>query len=238
MKEGKFCSKHKRILECFCMQCDGIKTPMCPICYCEHNEKHGQNSIHISTMIDQEKNKINKCIEASPEEKKKIEEFRSKVDELTKVKEELSRGISEKLEELKNLCEKKKELSKDISEKLQASAESTLTQLSNLEAKLSKRAKVSEELGPLLEKLKEDEKYWEAYDDVTKAYSSEIVIDYAEVKKTLQECENLCEDYKKEIESIPLSSGSTDKKEIQEMQLKLAKQAEEIDIIKSIFCFF
>ena len=89
-----------------------------------------------------------------------------------------------------------------------------------------------EDLEPLLNKLKEEQEYWKAYDDVTQIFSSEVAIDYTEVKKTLQECETLCEQYKKEFDS--LNSVNSDRI-IKEFQEKFTKQAENCESMKGIF---
>ena len=225
MESGRKCEKHSRVCETFCFQCHKMEKPMCPICLCEHNAKeHSVKNAHITEVIQQNMEDIQKCLAQTAEKEQKIKTLTDQVEAAKKEKETVLAQADTKLKELEAFCQEQRTKADAEGKLLLDHCENIMGKMRNWEEKLQSRKAVPERLAPKLKDLIEKQNYWEAYDEVSNALVNEVQLNEQEVVQKFEQCDQVRGGLKKQLAELEAVDVRSEQKGLREQNDALSRE--------------
>jgi len=213
--DAQFCSEHNRWKEIFCRKCPEPHIAMCPICVCKHqNEKHEENTVHITTVIEDTLRQVKELMREGVTHQKVIAQENTEAERLIREKETIRLQLDQRLEGLMQFYTAQKAIVAENNAAMLNSYERIVKESQKVEFKINDNLNNPDKVANRVKEMIDDQHYWPALAEAKRALVEDVVFDDAPIREELGKSQEYLKKYQDQLATLditPLHSSKYNK---------------------------
>jgi len=203
-KDPNICDKHKFHFEMYCCEegCDAEKAPMCPMCMCEHVQKHHVKATHIKEYVDRGLERVREGRGKLMEQQAKVQEYHDTAEDYLKTKDTVQDQLGAILERLLKLVQDQQSQATDTNRTILKCHEKTSKAIKQCEHKLKEKINDPDGIKSQVDVLVKGRNYLSALEEIDKALHDDSQLDDQEIITELGDWKKLLDDYQRQLKEL------------------------------------
>jgi len=223
-KNPNICETHELHFEMYCCEegCPGERSPMCPMCMCDHVKQHHVKATHIKEYVDKGLEKVREGRLKLKAHQDQVDEYHCTAEKYLKTKDEVQDQLETILQRLLVLVKNQQTLASDTNSSMLKCHENTSKAIKQCEHRLKEKINDPDGMKTQVESMVKNRNYLSALEEIEKTLNDDARFDDREIVEELATWKTLITSYQQQLQELDVTPAQlADYKKIYEQNGRL-----------------